>query len=645
MSPPDNMNRDLYKAEQHIQRAISLLGFGIADTHRLPRLAHRKACVTNENCIKSVHGLCEEDGISIDSEECVKRIEDQCCGDDNDDDDFEAGKEKDRTYTGDGESGKYHPSDLYTGFYPPKAPDNITHITPSDSCITQSARRGKKAMEYQSSLAARIMSTRGLLVVAPMGSGKTLLAVLCSACALLNIAEVTKVVFLCPAALQQNFRQEVDKYYGHDGGAGKFTIMSYELLVRRFGKLLKNGHRGELFEKGSEFRKMFEGSALICDEVHNLSTTITTDQKQIIENGKKAFLCIKAASYAERALGITGTVCQNEPFEISNLLCFVRSEGRWLKKTQFKDMMANAADRKKFCKGILYFHHLDTRDTFPKLGKPRFVNIPMDDKSYGVYMNIEARSKDMLERYFPGEVMRDPGAFEHALRRAQNVIGDLKIQELLALMKKLFKKGKKRTIIASQFRKYGVDLIVNALRTDDYFGRNASVGYVIGTGSAKDEEGVKQSSTQRLQAIQRFAHDADPDTRHDILVISPAGTEGLDFKQVRNVILFDQCWNMATERQIIGRARRYRSHVDLPPDQQRVDVYHLMLTHTSRETLEQYYRARAIEKDNIIEEELRMLESDIGVPLAKQKQAPLGQPSYMNAPLDEAMKADNARKG
>lgn len=54
------------------------------------------------------------------------------------------------------------------------------------------------------------------------------------------------------------------------------------------------------------------------------------------------------------------------------------------------------------------------------------------------------------------------------------------------------------------------------------------------------------------------------------LLISSAGAEGLDLKGTRLVQILEPHFNKEKEKQIIGRAIRYRSHADLPPEEQKV---------------------------------------------------------------------------
>jgi hypothetical protein len=69
----------------------------------------------------------------------------------------------------------------------------------------------------------------------------------------------------------------------------------------------------------------------------------------------------------------------------------------------------------------------------------------------------------------------------------------------------------------------------------------------------------------------------DPRSRIQVFLISKAGGEGLDLKGVRDVILFESSWNAATEEQVIARAVRLKSHTHLEKEDQKVDVWRLLL--------------------------------------------------------------------
>ena len=57
------------------------------------------------------------------------------------------------------------------------------------------------------------------------------------------------------------------------------------------------------------------------------------------------------------------------------------------------------------------------------------------------------------------------------------------------------------------------------------------------------------------------------------MLISPAGTEGLSLKNVRQVHIMEPYWNEVRITQMIGRGVRQCSHKDLPMEERHVDIY------------------------------------------------------------------------
>ena len=58
-----------------------------------------------------------------------------------------------------------------------------------------------------------------------------------------------------------------------------------------------------------------------------------------------------------------------------------------------------------------------------------------------------------------------------------------------------------------------------------------------------------------------------------VILISKAGSEGIDFKFIRQVHIIDPWYNMNRPEQIIGRAVRNNSHKDLPFEKRNVEIY------------------------------------------------------------------------
>lgn len=58
-----------------------------------------------------------------------------------------------------------------------------------------------------------------------------------------------------------------------------------------------------------------------------------------------------------------------------------------------------------------------------------------------------------------------------------------------------------------------------------------------------------------------------------IIVGSPVVSEGLSFKNIQNIHIMEPTWNMSKIEQIIGRGIRYNSHIFLPKNKQKVNIF------------------------------------------------------------------------
>lgn len=58
-----------------------------------------------------------------------------------------------------------------------------------------------------------------------------------------------------------------------------------------------------------------------------------------------------------------------------------------------------------------------------------------------------------------------------------------------------------------------------------------------------------------------------------MILISPAGSEGINLRNVRQVHVMEPYWNEVRIKQLIGRALRMCSHADLPVNERKVDIF------------------------------------------------------------------------
>jgi hypothetical protein len=109
-----------------------------------------------------------------------------------------------------------------------------------------------------------------------------------------------------------------------------------------------------------------------------------------------------------------------------------------------------------------------------------------------------------------------------------------------------------------------------------------------------------------------------------LLMITQSGAEGLNLRCVRYVYIFEPFWNQVRIDQVIGRAIRKRSHLELPPDERNVQVIQYLATFTPKQakanktiqfrddskTTDENIKELAAKKDHIIQQFLTLLKSN-----------------------------------
>jgi hypothetical protein len=85
--------------------------------------------------------------------------------------------------------------------------------------------------------------------------------------------------------------------------------------------------------------------------------------------------------------------------------------------------------------------------------------------------------------------------------------------------------------------------------------------------------GDKQLSPDNRAELEALTTDNANGQRIKVVIISKAGSEGIDFKNVRQVHIMEPWYNMNRIEQIIGRAVRNCSHADLPFAERNVQLF------------------------------------------------------------------------
>jgi len=104
------------------------------------------------------------------------------------------------------------------------------------------------------------------------------------------------------------------------------------------------------------------------------------------------------------------------------------------------------------------------------------------------------------------------------------------------------------------------------------------------------------------------------------ILVTSAGAEGLDMKNIRQVHLIEPYWHDVRTSQVIGRANRYLSHMNLPEKDRTVDVYRYfsivgkndIKSHDEKQTTDEYMYEIAQKKMKVTEE-IKKIMKDIAV--------------------------------
>jgi hypothetical protein len=86
-----------------------------------------------------------------------------------------------------------------------------------------------------------------------------------------------------------------------------------------------------------------------------------------------------------------------------------------------------------------------------------------------------------------------------------------------------------------------------------------------------------------------------------IIMISPAGAEGLNLHNVRQVHILEPYWHEVRIEQVIGRALRYCHHKDLPLEERKVDIFrYKMVRPSGKETTDEKMENLSRKKNTVL---------------------------------------------
>jgi len=423
-------------------------------------------------------------------------------------------------------------------FYQDKQKEETTPVR----CLARSKRTPFK---YQERVVEHFKKHRGLIAVHSVGSGKTMTAVLASQCYLDDHPQ-GRVVVVSPTSLIANFKKEMLSF-GDLRHKDKYEFFSFQ----------------GFFYKYKDHPRQCRDHFLIIDEAHNLRTEYSKSKKSGKEKGKFTQIITKCAEKADQVLLLTATPLINKKEDIAPLLNMVRNNptlDNAITKRLIKKDQDNYVENAGMCKFSFYEREKANSDY------PRTINedvfLVMKPQFHTMYGKVERElMDDDIMRTFGEESRLKP--FFNGIRRAVNILSGLpeadmlKSEKIRWIVDNLRTNQHKKTVIFSHFLDAGVEAIQKKLKKEF---PDLRVEHITGS----------QTKKRRAEIVALYNND-----EVDVLFISKAGGEGLDLKGTRQMILMESGWNENTERQVIGRGVRFKSHSHLPQDEQNVVIYRL----------------------------------------------------------------------
>ena len=452
--------------------------------------------------------------------------------------------------------------------------------------INQYEKQKFKARDHQDKLSKFFTKTRkrGVLYDHGLGSGKTSAAIL-SAVKYVKKNNVDSVWIFTTGSLRQNFIGEFLTKFDDKDLFNRFKFVTYN----------RNDIRSALKKDN------LDNSLIIIDEAHN----IIRSKKNQSEQYSAVYDKVNEAKNIKILL-LTGTPLtsdREELFLIIDLLdpgIITRDE--FYEIVNNIDKESNKSKIKQIIAPIVSHMASMEKGTYPDM-KIEHINVKMTEEQYEQYkkirkeevgikpngiekyasINIWKKAKaryylsitrlrsrqkcnmmypkqDILDEDIPDDLEDESGWI--TARHISN-IGSFspKIEKALDIVKKT--KGK--IVIYSQFKtRYGVYFL------DALF---YSLGYnpLLFTGDLND--------TERKYILDDFNSKENLyGENHKILLITDAGSLGINVIAARALIIMEQNLNETLMQQTIGRTRRFESHKMLPKKEQNVTVYRLFAT-------------------------------------------------------------------
>lgn len=459
---------------------------------------------------------------------------------------------------------------------------------------------------HQQRVIDKLRASGGVLAAHGVGSGKTLEAIAAQDA----LGLPTDVVV--PAPLVHNYEKEIEKHVR--GNLPDTRIRSYEKTV----------------QQGGIDRNRF----VVADEAHrmrNPGTGVGELARQI--------------GHAKARLLLTGTPVYNHPADLAQLMNAAagreilpsdpqKFESQYVGKKEVAPgffarllgakpasypVLKNKDDLVKRVRGYVDVHPGGGPD-FPSI-EEREVDVPMSKSQHEVYRYLEGKlpwhlrkkvqmnlpltksESQSLNQFYAGmrQVSNSPRPYIGRMSHQEEIDAAPKLKAIVDRVKQLRQQDPNyRGVIYSNYLSAGLDPIAHQLA-------RSHIPHALFTGEI--------SKGQR----KRIVHDYN-DGKLPVLMVSGAGSEGLDLKGTKHIVLTEPHFNSSRLNQVIGRGARYKSHAHLPEAERRVLVERYFSTRPKPligkpdTAIERFLHTRSKEKDLLGKQVLEALQeaSDYG---------------------------------
>lgn len=435
---------------------------------------------------------------------------------------------------------------------------------------------------------------RGILAFHAMGTGKTRLGAL-------NIKEFMasrQIVVIAPTSVFPKFAQEFEKV-GVNTNDVKFISLRASNLGAQIDRLEGKYDADDPLDI---LRKTpLDNTFLFVDEAHNLFNSIVNGSKNAVD----LYDNIMSARNL-KLMFLTGSPISNVPFEL--VPCFNMLAGHKLFPENQEDFdkyfitedglhVKNAEKFKNRIFGLVsYFGdwiQATVRADRPTRLPTKVIKVPMSDEQYAIYSGFRDKEREesagkrfkrnTAERFAP---KTSSSSYRIKSRQASNIIPVIAKNKGVDNEKNCPKFYKAEEIIMSHNNQPGMfySNFVNSAGLLDFTKLLEEHGWEEWDGETTTKNKKRFAiisgdiSTEERNKIQTVAS-SDGNMHGEIIrlvLVGPAGAEGIEFHNFRYVIQLDPFFNAVRGDQVENRIDRYKSHIKLPIKERTVQTYYLL---------------------------------------------------------------------